>query len=144
VCSDRLNQAKVGGADKWIDSVSETIDIHYEFSWLLLEAWDSGRKSPWQPHGIVCRLRFQGTCGWNVIYATQRLLTGAAGDERKRIYLVSKLNDHVHGNMMTSCFGKECSSKWSVAYRGWCGRCDGPGHPPWGASKGPVFLKECR
>jgi len=22
-----------------------------------------------------------------------------------------------------------------------CGRCDGPGHPPWGASKGPVFLK---
>src|SRR6218665_1651718 len=29
----------------------------------------------------------------------------------------------------------------SVACRGGCGRCDGPGHPPWGASKGPVFFK---
>src|SRR6218665_965392 len=32
----------------------------------------------------------------------------------------------------------------AVACRGGCGRFDGPGHPPWGASKGPVFVKKCR
>jgi len=29
-----------------------------------------------------------------------------------------------------------------VACRGGAGGCDGPGHPPWGASKGPVFFKK--
>ena len=29
----------------------------------------------------------------------------------------------------------------AVACRGGCGRCGGPGHPPWGASKGPFKEK---
>src|SRR6218665_994656 len=36
------------------------------------------------------------------------------------------------------------NSRRSIGVQRGCGRCDGPGHPPWGASKGPVFVKECR
>jgi len=31
-----------------------------------------------------------------------------------------------------------------VACRGGCGRCDGPGHPPWGGIQGASFCKKCR
>jgi len=33
---------------------------------------------------------------------------------------------------------------FSGVQRGGCGRCDGPGHPAWGASQGPVSVKKCR
>jgi len=46
------------------------------------------------------------------------------------------------GMLNNYCKSDNWFLKRSVACRGGCERCNGPGHPPWRASKRPVFVRK--